>query len=719
MNINKKLIKGTAITAATVTVIAATGFHMVNAADVTKLGIDTGRVVQVADTSTTTTTGDVDRTAFKDETVYVIADATGSTKKVIVSDWLKNVNASSGLSDLSTLTDLVNVKGDETFETQSNNGVVWNANGNDIYYQGTTDAALPVTVKVTYSLDGVEMKPEELVGKSGKLTVRYDYSNQLKESVTINGTKEDIYTPLLMVTGMILSTDNYKNVEVTNGKIISDGNNQVVVGISLPGLSDSLKVDSDKLSIPDYFEYTADVTDYAVGTSVSLGLTDILSDVDLDGEDLNLDDIQDKIDELVDGVDQLVDGSTQLYDATGTLSDGTNKLYDATTQLDDAAGKLYGGSTQLYDGLTTLLSKSGDYKAAVETLSSSLTTLKEAVSQLPSGAKALDDGAAALVDGATTLHDGLGTAKDGMDQIVSNYSTVEAGVDQLTAGVEGAAAGLETLTGGLETANATYDTLSETVANDEAIIAALKQVNASYKDETIAALITKLEANTAGQKTIADGLTTAGDQLLAGAQSLSTGTAQLQAGLASLSQGIGALSQGSASVQSGLVKLFVGSESLLDGAKQLNAGTTSLVSNADQLATAGSQLATGGSSLLTATNQITTAIGDLQSGSGELNTNLGSLSEATGTLNENVATLNDGAGSIHDGAGELKDGIVKLQEEGIRQIQDLASGDLQNIVERFKAVVDQSKSYKNYSGIGDTMDGSVKFIIKYEDSSEQ
>lgn len=734
MNMNKKVIKGTAITAATVTVIAATGIHMVHAADTNKYGINKSNIIQVAEntTNTATTVKDVDATAYKDETVYVIADASGNAKKVIVSDWLKNVNSSAGLNDWTTLSNLVNVKGTETFELQGDNSMIWNAEGNDIYYQGTTDAKLPVTVKVTYTLDGVEMKPEEMVGKSGKLVVRYDYTNLLKESVDINGTKEDIFTPIMMVTGTILSNDNYSNVEVKNGKVISDGNNQVVVGIGLPGLKDSLKVDSDKLNVPEFFEYSADVTDFSLGTSVSVGLTDMLADIGID-ENLDLEDIQTKVDDLVDGVDQLVEGSTKLYDGTGDLYDGTEKLYDGSSKLYDGTNQLYDGSSklgdganQLYDGLTALLTKTGDFKDAVKKMSTGLTTLKDALGSLETGAKALDDGAAGLVTGATSLNTGLKSAKDGMDQIVSNYASVETGAGQISTGITQTAQGLGTLTQGIENTNKTYATLSETVTNDEAIIAALKQVNGAYNDPTIAELIKKLEANTAGQKQIADGLTAAGGQLLQGAKDLSTGASQLQTGVGTLTSGISALDQGSQSVKAGLDELYKGSGSLLDGAKQLNAGTTSLVTNSKELAGAGKELEAGGTQLYTASKQLNEGVGTLQTGANtlktgvsDLKTGVGNLRDGANTLNNGVGDLKTGASSLRDGAGELKNGIQTLQEDGISKIEDIVNGDLNNIVERLKAVVNQSKAYKNYSGIGDDMDGNVKFVIKYESNSEQ
>lgn len=726
MNINKKLVKGTAITAAAVTLIATAGINMVNAADTDHLGVDKNNVTTVADN--TAVNVKADGTAFKDETVYVMADASGATKNIIVSDWLKNFNASAGLSDFSTLSNLVNVKGDETFD-QNSNQVTWNANGNDIYYQGNSEAELPVNVKVTYTLDGVEMPASELIGKSGKLTVRYDYTNTLKHTADINGKTEDIYTPLVMITGTVLPTDKYRNVEVTNGKVISDGNSQMVVGIALPGLTDSLKTESDQLDIPEFFEYTADVTEYEASAAVSVGLTDILSGMDINGTDFDLDDIQSKVDELVDGVDKLADGSSKLYDGTGTLADATSKfcdgtstLYDGTDKLLDGSSKLADGSNTLYDGINTLASKTGDFKKGVTTLSSSLTTLKDALTKLQTGVKTLDDGAGSLVTGADTLHKGIGTAKDGMDQLVGNYSKVTDGANQLASGADTLAAGAGKLQGSLESVNGTYATLSETVANDQALIEALKKVNAQYKDENIAGIIAKMEANTAGQKKIADGLTAAGGQLVEGAKNLNTGAASLKTGANTLAGGVKALSDGSVAVQGGLTKLYAGSSDLLDGAKKLSKGTASLVKNVDKLAGAGVQLETGAGKLVSATDQFAGGISKLQTGSGTLKDGLGTLRDSVGTLKDgagtlkdNAVTLNSGANDLKDGAGTLKDGIQTLQNDGIGKITDLINGDLNNVIERFKAIVDESKAYKNYSGIGDDMDGSVKFIIKYED----
>ena len=173
-------------------------------------------------------------TPEKEQTVYVNAEQNGNVEKVIVSNWLKNTDKESTLEDNSELNDITNVKGEESYTQGSNGKLVWAADGNDIYYQGETSKELPVSVKMTYFLDGREISAADLAGKSGKVKIRIDYTNNSSRNAKINGKKETIYTPFMMATGMILPTDTFTNVEVTNGKVISDGNNNIVLGIGFP-----------------------------------------------------------------------------------------------------------------------------------------------------------------------------------------------------------------------------------------------------------------------------------------------------------------------------------------------------------------------------------------------------------------------------------------------------------------------------------------------------
>lgn len=244
----------------------------------------------------------------KTETVYVNADAEGAVDKVTVSDWLQNHNDSDTLEDYSTLKNIKNVKGDETYEQKEDGTIVWNSDGNDIYYQGETDENLPVSMKVSYYLDGKKMDPEDMAGKSGEIKIRFDYYNNSNETVKVKGKKYNIQTPFTMITGMILSSDVFSNIEVKNGKVISDGDKNIVVGVAFPGLKKSLDLASydklDDVSIPEYVEVTAKADKFELALTATAATTGTLSEIDT--SDLN------DVDSLKGDMDKLTDATAQL-----------------------------------------------------------------------------------------------------------------------------------------------------------------------------------------------------------------------------------------------------------------------------------------------------------------------------------------------------------------------------------------------------------------------
>ncbi len=137
----------------------------------------------------------------KAETVYVMADASGAANEIIVSEWLRNQRGASVLEDFSNLTDIENVEGYEEFTKNSDGSLTWQADGADIYYQGKTDAKLPVGVSLSYKLDGKEIAADELAGKSGRVTIRFDYTNNLTAETMVNGKEETIAVPFAMISG--------------------------------------------------------------------------------------------------------------------------------------------------------------------------------------------------------------------------------------------------------------------------------------------------------------------------------------------------------------------------------------------------------------------------------------------------------------------------------------------------------------------------------------
>ena len=317
----------------------------------------------------------------KDETVYVLAGADGSVKKIIVSDWIKNQLGSATVTDKSDLNNIENVKGDESYSVNSDNMKVWDAQGNDIYYQGDIQKELPVGMSVSYTLDGKTISADELAGKSGKVTIRFDYDNRQYETVQINGTNQRIYVPFAMLTGMILDNDCFSNVQVSNGKLVNDGDRTVVAGLAFPGLQENLALSRDQLSIPDYVEVTADVKNFSLGMTVTMACNDLFSQID----DVNF---------------------TTADGATASIG----KLTDAMTQLLD-------GSSALYDGLSTLLDKSKELATGVE--------------ELAAGAKAIRDGAGSVDEGTAALQAGLAELSTGLNTLSSNSEALNEGAEKV------------------------------------------------------------------------------------------------------------------------------------------------------------------------------------------------------------------------------------------------------------------------------------------------
>ena len=247
----------------------------------------------------------------KDETVYVLAGADGSVKKIIVSDWIKNSLDDKALKDKSDLEHIINVKGEESYTLGSENSRIWDAQGNDIYYQGDIQKELPVGLSVTYKLDGKPVSADELVGKSGHVTIRFDYTNRQFDYVNIDGKNEKIFVPFAMMTGMILDNDIFRNVEISNGKLINDGSRSIVAGIAFPGLAENLNIDKDKLEIPDSVEITADVTDFELSMTVTLATNEIFNQIDPDKLE-SIDELKGSINDLTGAMGQLMDGSSSL-----------------------------------------------------------------------------------------------------------------------------------------------------------------------------------------------------------------------------------------------------------------------------------------------------------------------------------------------------------------------------------------------------------------------
>ena len=725
MNGNKKIAKK--IVAGSMAVMMAAGlagtyeYHnnvmQVQAAE--QKDKDTQELKETAENVLADHATDSEDTGFsKEESVYVKADASGNVKKTTVSEWLKNPEKGT-ISDTSELKDIKNVKGDETFETGSNNNVSWKSEGNDIYYQGTIDKELPVDVKVSYKLDGKSISPKDLKGKSGKVEIQFSYDNKSKQTVNVNGEDVEMYTPFTMVSAMMLSSDEYSNVSVENGKLISDGDKNIVVGVAFPGLANDLNLkdlDMD-IDIPETVTITADVKDATVGTSITMASAELMNEFGLDDID-SFDDLQDSIDDLEDATNQLVDGSKEA-------ADGSKELADGAGTLNDGAGTLASGAGTLADGVNTLNEKSGTLVSGVNTLASGVQAYTGGVEELYAGSNDLVSGAQELASGATALNEGIKTAKTSADTLASTAAQVQGGIGTVASSLGTAASTLTSILGE-NGANLTAGvdvtvTGGQATLSDEKIAEIIEEkmadADSTTKEAVKAVVKDALEDSEVSGYTSQKSLNRTGKTIVETINTVSGGLNNAQAkltdkehsvlaqGISGVTDGTGALAtmlgtegektigRGAAGVAAGSASLQKGTETLQAGAKKLHDNSSTLNAGLTTLKDGGSQLASGVSQLASGANQV---------------------ADGAGTLAGGTQTLLDGANTLADGNQTLADGMQEYKEEAIDKLTDLFNGDISGVTDRIDAMTNLAKEYKSFAGISDGVSGTTKFIIETE-----
>ena len=385
----------------------------------------------------------------KQESVYVNAAADGSVSKITVSDWLKGANETTGtINDISDLKNISNVKGDETFK-QNGKDVDWSGAGKDIYYQGESDEKLPVDMKITYKLDGKEIAAKDMLGKSGKVEIHVAYTNKSSRKKKIDGKETTIYTPFVMVTAMVLSSDHFENVEVDNARVVNDGDNQMIIGMGVPGMAENLDLSDDMADkIPSDFTVTADTKDFTIGNTFTYGSASLLNDLDLDDVD-ELDDLEEKLNDLTDASDKLVDGSDDLSDnlklfdsKMGELNtsvkkfqkEGVNQLANGISTLAKGAPTLVKGVTDYANGVTTFAKGTASYVDGAAKITNGCALLYKSVKDIPTQIQSFDTGLKTYTgsvdklgskQNVTALKSGAKAVSDGVTSLNTNLASLE------------------------------------------------------------------------------------------------------------------------------------------------------------------------------------------------------------------------------------------------------------------------------------------------------
>ena len=506
----------------------------------------------------------------KSETVYAVMNGDGSIKSSTVSEHLYSASGLANVTDKTTLTDIQNTESDAEF-TQNGEELVWNTNDTDVYYKGNTDKALPIDVKVTYALDGQEAALEDIIGKSGHLTVTVNLKNNETGTVNVNGKDRTIVTPLITAVGVILGGDA-ANVTAEHGMIESAAKSSVAAFVTLPGVKDSLSglLPDEVDSIEDYLQDTvtveADVEDFtcpqvmvACATSTAALGTDNVFDLS------SINDLTDGINQLNDAMSQLMDGASQLVDGTSQLAGGVLALLDGANTLNNGAAALDDGLGQLTNGLDTLSANNAALNAGAQQVADGV---------LASANKTLKEGG--LID---------------EDMTWSNYEAVIDNI--LTMNDKTLAAGRKKMVRTIweqepsfkdsQLDLALYLSATKTNHDLEAALKLMQNFDASMLTGALE-MVTNADAKNTAKAELKYQVENSQD--MADVRALKTSLSQIQFFVSSVNQytaGVQTAADGAHSAKDGSAQLAAGTKTLYDGVNTLNTGAGQLNDGAGQL----------------------------------------------------------------------------------------------------------------------------------------
>ena len=506
----------------------------------------------------------------KSETVYAVMNGDGSIKSTTVSEHLYSASGLANVTDKTTLTDIQNTESDAEF-TQNGEELVWNTNDTDVYYKGNTDKALPIDVKVTYALDGQEAALEDIIGKSGHLTVTVNLKNNETGTVNVNGKDRTIVTPLITAVGVILGGDA-SNMTAEHGMIESAAKSSVAAFVTLPGVKDSLSglLPDEVNSIEDYLQDTvtveADVEDFtcpqvmvACATSTAaLGTSNVF---DLS----SINDLTDGINQLNDAMSQLMDGASQLVDGTSQLANGVLALLDGANTLNNGAAALDDGLGQLTNGLDTLSANNAALNAGAQQVADGV---------LASANKTLKEGGLIDEDMTWSNYEAV------IDNILTmNDKTLAAGRKKMVRTIWEQAPSFKDSQLDL----ALYLSATKTNHDLEAALKLMQNFDASMLTGALE-MVTNADAKNTAKAELKYQVENSQD--MADVRALKTSLSQIQFFVSSVNQytaGVQTAADGAHSAKDGSAQLAAGTKTLYDGVNTLNTGAGQLNDGAGQL----------------------------------------------------------------------------------------------------------------------------------------
>ena len=611
-----------------------------------------------ASANTSVSTSSAKDEISKEETVYVIADANGNSQEVIVSDRLKGIADKDSFEDYSELSDIENVKGEETF-TNENGKLVWNVDGSDIYYQGKSDKALPVDISVKYALDGKEVTPEEIEGKSGHVAITISYKNNEKQTADVDGVSKELYSPYAALSTVILDNDKFKNVTVSKGgTIVDDGEKQIVAATAFPGMNENLDITDEDKKLPEEITIEADAENFSLITVLSTVTNSIFSS----DEELSLDSITDMKGDL----DELLTASQTIEDSATTLAEGTGQIYDGAAKLLSGSGSLSSGAGNLLDGITSITQGAG--------------TLKTNLGDLKDGLEGAKDGIVLIADGAKTAQETLSGITPKVEKAVTGSQSLYEGLVTMQSGINGINNGLDALA----------ENLGNGISYANDAITTLDALAAAYPDDP------------------------AIQQYVAGAKAQIGGSIKYQSGVQSqlTSDDKSAVKGGVTYIAKLLPGAVSGAEELKDGIGEMGTLMADFLPKVNDLCDGAEELRVGLADAYDGASQLYAGAAALEGYCSQAEAGASALNSGAKAINSGLGTLKSGSSDLNSGAQQLSDGIKTFNTDGIDKLYDVLVNDLLSKTDVLEAMQDIASQHTSFGGKPEDVSGSVTYIYR-------
>ena len=598
----------------------------------------------------------------KEEVVYVMADASGTVDSVqVVNIFGKgDVTDYGNYSDVKMLTSTADI-------TQDGDKVTFSTDEDKVYYQGTLDnAQIPWNIKITYTLDGKSVTPEELAGASGALGIHISISENSK-------CDNDFYEGYALQAAFTLDTSRCENIEADGATLANVGSDKQISYTVLPGKG--LEAD-----------ITADVTDFEMDAAAINGVKLSLN-MEVDDKELmeKVQEIMDAADEINDGASDLSDGAKELQDGGEDLNDGAASLYSGASALDTGVSSLNQGVGTIQDGLNTLNEKSASLTTGsaqvsealkmIQTSLSGVSVSTEQLKQLTASSASIKQGISDLYDGAVALQSNLSYAK--------YKEAMKAGgldVDELVTGNQAA-----------------ITSLSTQITELQIQLEQLKAIPGYESNSTYVAQVQALESQIASLSNIVT-LLTGNNAAIGGTE---TYLNSVSSGVDSLVSGLSELKQNYTKFDAAITELTDTLSGLAVDMSTLKTGIDTLVENYETLDAGISQYTDGVASIVAGYSQLTDGMSSLTSGSKNLLAGAGTLKDGTADLYAGMETLYNGTVTLSDGTEEFYEKTSDMDtqvEDSIDTMIDSISGSGVDVV---SFVSDKNKNVE-----------SVQFVIQ-------